>query len=67
MLAYTLLAREIGKSHLCDWAFVKLRTIGEACRAITKEMIRKTIEWVAEQINNGEKDLRKLMPRLALT
>jgi hypothetical protein len=67
MLAYTLLMRELDRDRICEWAFVKLRTIGEACRAITKEMIRKTIAWVIEQINDGEKNIPKLFSRLALT
>jgi hypothetical protein len=66
MLAYTLLMRELDGNRVSDWAFVKLKTIGEACRAVTKEMIRKTIGWALEQIKEGERDFGKLMRDMAL-
>jgi len=53
MLAYSLLMRQLGQGHAYEWAFRKLTTIGEACRAILRETLRKTLSWAMER-NNGD-------------
>lgn len=48
MLAYSLLMRQLRQSHAYEWALCKLTTIGEACRAIGREVLRKTLTWALE-------------------
>jgi hypothetical protein len=49
MLAYSLLMKQLGQGHAYEWAFRKLTTIGEACRAILRETLRKTLNWAMER------------------
>ena len=42
MLAYSLLMSELKQGRAKEWAFQKLMTIGEACRAMEKENLRTT-------------------------
>jgi hypothetical protein len=49
MLAYSLLVRQLGQGHAYEWAYQKLTTIGEACRAIMRETLRTTLSWAMEQ------------------
>ena len=40
MLAYSLLMQQLRQGHAYEWAFEKLTTIGQACRAILRETLR---------------------------
>ncbi len=40
MLAYSLLMSELKQGRAKEWAFQRLMTIGEACRAMEKETLR---------------------------
>jgi hypothetical protein len=53
MVAYSLLMKQLGQSHAYEWAFQKLTTIGEACRAILRETLRKTLTWAMERSNGA--------------
>jgi DDE superfamily endonuclease len=53
MLAYSLLMRQLRQGHAYEWAFQKLTTIGEACRAILRETLRKTLTWAMERSGSG--------------
>jgi hypothetical protein len=65
MLAHSLLVRELG-NRAYDWAFQKLKTIGEACRAMTNEALRATMNWVIEQARTTQTPGEKLMEHLGL-
>jgi hypothetical protein len=52
MLAYSLLMKQLRQGHAYEWAFQKLTTIGEACRAILRETLRATLNWVMERSTN---------------
>ena len=54
MLAYSLLMRQLRQGHAYEWAYRKLTTIGEACRAILCETLRKTLTWAMERISNPD-------------
>ena len=60
MLAYSLAMRYLGKVSLSEWAFHKLKTVGEMCRAMLDETFRGTIMWVLDQIgvDGGNKDTK---------
>jgi DDE superfamily endonuclease len=49
MLAYSLLMKQLRQSHAYEWAFRKLTTIGEACRAVLRETLRQTLTWAMER------------------
>ena len=49
MLAYSLLVRQLRQGHAYEWAYQQLTTIGEACRAIVRETLRKTLTWAMER------------------
>jgi len=48
MLAYSLLMKQLGQGHAYEWAYQKLTTIGEACRAMLRETLRTTLTWAME-------------------
>jgi hypothetical protein len=49
----------------CSWADARLTTIGEACRAVLRETLGKTIAWVVEQAQHGQ-SLSAIKAHLAL-
>lgn len=50
MLAYTLLMRQLKQGRAKEWAFRRLTTIGEACRAVLNETLRTTLEWAIQKV-----------------
>jgi hypothetical protein len=66
MLAYSLLVRQLRQDHARDWAYSRLKTIGEACRAMTNETLRATLNWVVQQVTDGGKDVHHVIARLRL-
>jgi hypothetical protein len=48
-LAYSLLMRWLRQSRAKDWALTTLTTIGEACRAVLRETLQRTITWAIER------------------
>ena len=53
MLAYSLLVSQLRQGHAYEWAYRKLTTIGEACRAVLDETLRTTINWAMERSTQG--------------
>lgn len=51
MLAYSLLVSEMRQSRAHEWAHKTLTTIGEACRAVLRETLGKTIKWAVDRAN----------------
>jgi hypothetical protein len=66
MLAYSLLMKQLGQGHAYEWAFQKLTTIGEACRAILRETLRTTLNWVMERSTNPFWTRDRLLVHLGL-
>jgi hypothetical protein len=52
MLAYSLLVSQLRQGHAYEWAYRKLTTIGEACRAVLTETLRTTISWALERFTH---------------
>ena len=50
MLAYSLLMSQLRQDRSKEWALCRLKTIGEACRAMLEETLRTTLSWAIEQI-----------------
>ena len=49
MLAHSLLIAQMEQGRACGWAHSALTTIGQACRAVSRETLSKTIHWAVEQ------------------
>jgi len=66
MLAYTILMRELKSSRAKEWARSKLTTIGEACRAVTEEMLRATLDWAIHKIVYNSQKPQHVFAQLGL-
>jgi hypothetical protein len=67
MLAYSLLMVQLRQGRACDWALCRLKTIGEACRAMLNESLRATLAWVIQQVQEYGNDATHVFARLRLT
>lgn len=67
MLAYSVLMQQLQQDRARDWAYCKLKTIGEACRAVTMEALRTTLEWVVEQVGGEPRKSQRILADLGLT
>jgi hypothetical protein len=67
MLAYSLLVGQLGQGHAYAWAYRKLTTIGEACRAILQETLRTTLTWALERVQTYAWDTDQVVAHLGLT
>jgi len=52
MVAYSLLMKQLRQGHAYEWAYQKLATIGEACRAILRETLRTTVTWAIKHVED---------------
>jgi DDE superfamily endonuclease len=67
MLAYSLLMSELKQGRARDWALHKLMTIGEACRAMTREALRSTLSWAIDQVTRCERPYEHVVAQLGLS
>jgi hypothetical protein len=67
MLAYSLLMKQLRQSHAYEWAYQKLTTIGEACRAILRETLRTTLTWALERVAGKLWSADRVIAHLGLT
>jgi DDE family transposase len=67
MLAYSLLVRQLRQGHAYEWAYQRLTTIGEACRAIMRETLRTTLTWAIERVQVYAWDKGRVVAHLGLT
>jgi hypothetical protein len=66
MLAYSLLVLQLRQDRAREWALCRLKTIGEACRAMLHETLRATLFWAVAQVQDHEKDAKYVLARLRL-
>lgn len=67
MLAYSLLMHQLGNRRARKWSYCRLKTIGEASRAMLRENLRTTIRWGLDQILNKSRSYNHVMTQLGLT
>lgn len=67
MLAYSLLVSQLRQGHAYEWAYRKLTTIGEACRAVLHETLRTTLTWAIERVEVYAWDKDRVVAHLGLT
>jgi len=66
MLAYSLLVSQLKQSRAKEWAFQRLTTIGQACRAIAAETLRTTLDWAMTQVTEKSQKPKHVMAQLGL-
>ena len=66
MLAYSRLMSQLKQGHAYEWAYRKLTTIGEACRAILNETLRTTLDWALERVQRYDWDRDRVVASLGL-
>jgi hypothetical protein len=66
MLAHSLLVIQMQQGRACEWARERLTTIGQACRAVLRETLGKTISWVIERVKAQGWDEGRIRAELAL-
>ena len=67
LLAYSLLMRQLRQGHAYEWAFERLTTIGQACRAMLRETLRQTLTWAMEHATNPYWSAERIVAHLGLT
>ena len=67
MLAYSLLMSQLRQNGAKEWAFHRLTTIGQACRAVSAETLRKTLDWAIHQVTEESQKPHHVMAQLGLT
>jgi hypothetical protein len=67
MLAYSLLMGELKQGRAKEWALHRLMTIGEACRAMSREALRTTLSWAIEQVTRWERPYEHVVAQLGLS
>jgi hypothetical protein len=66
MVAYSLLMKQLRQGHAYEWAYQKLTTIGEACRAMLRETLRTTMTWAIKHVNEYAWSVERVMTHLSL-
>jgi hypothetical protein len=66
MLAYSLLMRQLRQGRAYDWALARLTTIGEACQAMLREILRTTLTWAIRQVTEEGQDAQRVIAGLGL-
>lgn len=66
MVAYSLLMKQLRQGHAYEWAYQKLTTIGEACRAVLGETLRTTVTWAINHVTEDAWSVEQVMTHLNL-
>lgn len=66
MLAYSLLMTELRQSRAKTWASQWLTTIGQACRAVSAETLRTTLQWAIAQVTDNSRKPQHVIAQLGL-
>ena len=66
MLAYSLLMLQLRQRRAKSWALAWLTTIGQACRAVTAETLRTTVQWAIDQVTEKSRKGQHVMAQLGL-
>ena len=66
MLAHSLLMAQMRPGRASEWAHRVLTTIGEACRAVSRETLSKTLMWALEQARTQASAPKEIVAYLQL-
>ena len=50
-----------------DWTRQTLRTIGEACRAVKRELLERLVDWIVDKLDDDDWSLPRIKAVLART
>ena len=50
-----------------DWTRQTLRTIGEACRAVKRELLERLVDWIVDKLDDDDWSLSQIKAVLAQT
>ena len=65
--AYSLLMHAMHASGPHDWTRRALRTIGEACRAVKRELLERLVDWIVDKLEDDDWSLSQIKAVLAQT
>jgi Transposase DDE domain len=65
-LAHSILMRQVRQGRVHEWAREHLMTIGQACRAVARETLSRTITWVVEHVQEEGWSCQRIKAHLAL-
>ena len=66
MLTYSLIVAQMRQGRAREWAHTILTTIGEACRAVMRETLGKTISWAIDRAVLDRWETHRILTKLAL-
>jgi hypothetical protein len=66
LLVHSLLTAQLRQGRVSAWACATLTTIGEACRAVLRETLGKTITWAIERATLDGWQPQRIKAHLAL-
>jgi hypothetical protein len=58
--------RQLRQGRAWEWAYRKLTTIGEACRAVLRETLRKTLTWAIDRVTQDAWEVQRVVAHLNL-
>ncbi len=67
IVVHSLLMAQMHTRRASAWTQERLTTIGQACRAVAKEVLGKTLTWAIQQATDAKWEIAKIMDHLALT
>ena len=67
LLVHSLLVAQLRQGRVRAWAHTTLTTIGEACRAVMRETLGKTITWAIERATLEDWHPERIIAHLRLT
>lgn len=65
-LAHSVLMRQLRQGRACGWALERLTTIGQACRAVLRETLGKTLDWAFERLQSDGWSPERIKAHLAV-
>lgn len=65
-LAHSVLMRQLHSPRSRSWASEYLTTIGEACRAVTKDVVARLIDWIVQRACQYDWSAQKIKEYLAV-
>jgi hypothetical protein len=66
MLAYSLLMQRLEQGRAWEWTEQKLTTIGQACRGVLTDTLRKTLLWAVKRVNQYAWSIERVVTHLQL-
>lgn len=65
-LAHSVLMRHLRQSRASAWALERLTTIGQACMAVTRNVLSQTLTWALERMQSDGWSCERIKAHLAL-